>query len=78
MQGLRNPTGVPLCLSFLLGQHCESAEYCGFHLQAQPAAILPGTSSADYKPFHDWVKTNNEYIALTPASQKHSKLGTLP
>ena len=78
MQGLRNPTGVPLCLSFLLGQHCESAEYCGFHLQAQPAAILPGTSSADYKPFRDWVKNNNTKVALTQAALNHSKLGPTP
>ena len=78
MQGLRNPAGVPLCLAFLLGQHCESEEYCGFHLQVQAATLLPGTSSADYKPFHDWIKTHSTKLALTPAACTHSKLGTPP
>ena len=55
MKGVRNTKVAALCLPFLLGVHCDSTYPCGYHLQVNYPDRLPGTSNADYEPFHNWL-----------------------
>ena len=74
MKGIRNSNGAALCLPFLLGCECQSTEPCGYHLQVQPAASLPGQSSSDWTPFHDWLLASKEHVTLTSAATMNSKI----
>ena len=74
IKGIRNTKGAALCLSFLLGGHCDSTDPCGYHLQFNDPDRLPGTSNADYAPFHDCLAANKEYVCLRTAASKKSKL----
>ena len=55
MNVIRNTKGSALCLTFLIGGHCDSTDPCGYHLQVNDQNRLIGTSNTDYVPFHDWL-----------------------
>ena len=53
MKGIHNTKGNPICLTFLLGGHCDSTDPCGYHLQVNYPNRLPRTSNANYETLHD-------------------------
>ena len=74
MKGICNTKGAALCLPFLLGGHCDYTDPCGYHLQVNDPYRLPGTSNADYAPFHDCLAANKEYVCLSTESSQNANL----
>ena len=60
MKGIRNTNGAALCIPLLLGGHCDFTDPCGYHLQVNDPDRLPGTSNAEYAPFHYWLAARKE------------------
>ena len=58
MNVIRNTKGSALCLTFLIGGHCDSTDPCMYHLQFNYPDRLPGTSNSDYAPFHGWISAS--------------------
>ena len=73
MSGIRNTTGVALCFPYLLGQEC-SAQGCGYHLAVNHPDKLPGSSHADYAPFHKWVSDHKPLFKLSQLAHGNSYL----
>ena len=74
MKVIHNTKGAALCLPFLLGGHCDSTYPCGYHLQLNDPDRLPGTSNADYAPFHDWIAASKEYVFISTSDSQNAKM----
>ena len=58
MKDICNTKGDALCLPFLIGGPCDSTDPYGYHLQINDSDRVPGTSNADYAPFHVFLSAS--------------------
>ena len=73
-KGIHNTKGAALCLPLLIGGHCYSTDPCGYHLQVNDPDRLPGTSNADFAPFHYWLTTSNEYFCISTSASHNANM----